>query len=258
MLRRTRIGSGSTQSQHGRIPLPAPATVELLLGFPVEPGPAGRELVTPTGAALLAALARPGRPPAQRLVAQGYGAGTRDPKDRPNVVRALLGEPQAPAQSPERVSVIEAQMDDLTGEHLPPLLDALLAAGALDALALPCLMKKGRPGLLVQVLCRPDDREALGRVLLRHGSSFGLRHHDCDRVVLDRWHGTAQTPWGPVRVKVGALDGEILHLSPEFADVQSVAQAAGQPVPRVHWAAVRAAAPEAMAASRPGAPAPEE
>ena len=240
------MGSGTTMSQHGRIPLPAPATVAVLRGWPVEPGPPGRELVTPTGAALVAALGQPGPAPALTLLGQGVGAGTRDPSDRANVVRAILGDTATPARS-EAVSVVETQVDDLPSEHLPPLFDALFAAGALDALAVPAIMKKGRPGLLIQALCPPDRRPAVAEALLRHSGSFGVRFHAADRQVLRRWHHAVTTQWGPVRVKVGALGDEILHLSPEHKDVARAARAAGVPTPRVHWAAVRAADPASIA-----------
>ena len=240
------MGSGTTMSQHGRIPLPAPATVAVLKGWPVEPGPPGRELVTPTGAALVAALGRPGPAPALTLLGQGVGAGTRDPSDRANVVRAILGDPQRAART-GAVTVVETQVDDLPNEHLPPLFEALFAAGALDVLALPAIMKKGRAGLLVQALCPPDRRPAVAEALLRHSGSFGVRFHTADRQVLRRWHHAVETPWGPIRVKVGALGDEILHLSPEHEDVARAAKAAGVPSPRVHWAAVRAADPASIA-----------
>ena len=237
------VGSGFTRSQHGPIPLPAPATAELLRGFPIEPGPPGRELVTPTGAAFLAALATPRTgPPPMRLVAQGYGAGTRNPVDRPNVVRALLGAPVADGGGEATsVVVLETQVDDLSGEHIPPLIDALLQEGALDALAIPALMKKGRPAYLLKVLARPHTAGGISETLLRHSGSFGVRAYPTTRRVLDRWHTPVSTPYGDIRIKVGALNGEILHRSPEFEDVRAAAKAAGVPVPRVHSEAVRAA-----------------
>jgi len=233
------VAGGTIRTAHGVTPLPAPATLELLRGWPVVPGPPGREHVTPTGAAIAAALAEPGPMPAMRLIGVGHGAGTRDPADVPNVVRVALGVEAAPA-SPDEVVVLEAQMDDLSGEHLPPLLDALLAAGALDAFAAQILMKKGRPGLLVQALATPARASAVELALLRHGSTFGVRRHMAHRRVLDRRHVPVRTPWGEVRVKLGILDGELLHAAPEHEDVAAVARAAGVPVPQVHAAAIRA------------------
>ena len=233
------MGSGMIQTAHGATPLPAPATLQVLVGFPVVPGPPGREHVTPTGAALVAALAEPGPMPAMTVLGVGHGAGTRDPPDLPNVVRVVLGTERRP-DSPEAVLVIEAQMDDLSGEHLPPLLDALLEAGALDAYASPVLMKKGRTGLLVTALATPPMADAVQRALLRHGSTFGARRHRADRQVLDRAHVTVKTPWGSVRVKTGRLDGELVQASPEYEDVAALARAAGVPAPTVHAAALRA------------------
>jgi len=235
------LSSGHTQSAHGLIPLPAPATLELLAGWPTRPGVPGMEQVTPTGAALISALAEPGDLPAMTVVGVGYGAGTRDLPDRPNVLRAVLGRPSRPASARE-VAVLEAQMDDLPGEHLPPLRRALEAAGAIDVIAIPVLMKKARSGVLVQALARPHEAADVEAALLRHGSTFGVRRTLATRRVLDRWHERAETPWGPVRIKVGALDGEVVQIAPEFEDVDAVARRSGVPVPRVHRMALRAAA----------------
>lgn len=233
------MGSGQIRSAHGLIPLPAPAVVEVLRGWPVVPGPPGREHVTPTGAALIAALAKPGTFPAMTVLGVGYGAGTRDPADVPNVLRAVLGQPAVPS-SELSVELIEAQMDDLPGEHLPPLLDALFEAGAIDAFSTPVLMKKGRPGLLVTALASAASAPAVEVALLRHSSSFGVRRSSSARRVLDRRHERVATPWGEVRIKLGFLDGAQIHAAPEFEDVRTVARAAGVPVPEVHAAAVAA------------------
>lgn len=233
------LSSGSIECAHGTMPLPAPATLRLLGGWPVRPGPHNMESTTPTGAGILAALATPGGMPTMRVVATGMGAGTRDTASPPNVLRITLGE-STKQSGTDSVTVIEAQMDDLTGEHLPPLIEALLDAGALDAYATPVLMKKGRSGLLLTALAPASTAANVSNALLRHGSTFGVRHSSADRQILDRWHATVSTPWGDVRVKVGALNGEILHASPEYDDVQAVARAANQPTPIVHAAAIQA------------------
>ena len=233
------LSSGSIECAHGTMPLPAPATLRLMSGWPVRPGPHNMECTTPTGAGILAALATPGGMPEMRLLATGMGAGTRDTANPPNVVRVTIGE-VAEGQRAEAVTVIEAQMDDLTGEHLPPLIEALLEAGALDAYATPVLMKKGRSGLLLTALATSETAAAVSNALLRHGSTFGVRHSTVERQILDRWHSTVSTPWGDVRVKVGALNGEVLHASPEYEDVQTVARTARQPAPIVHAAAIQA------------------
>lgn len=230
------LSTGQIQSAHGVMALPAPATMKLLEGWPVRTGPAGRECTTPTGAAFLAALATPGALPSMTITATGVGAGTRNPSDLPNVLRATLGE----QKSTDSIEVLEAQMDDLTGEHLPPLIDALLACGALDAYATQILMKKGRSGLLVTALATDETADSVADAMLRHGSTFGVRRHTATRSILDRWHESAETPWGTVRIKIGALGEEVLHAAPEFEDVLQLAQSNGQPVPVVHAAALTA------------------
>ena len=230
------VSTGQIESAHGTMPLPAPATLKLLEGWPIRTGPAGRECTTPTGAAFLAALATPGALPSMQVAATGIGAGSRNPADLPNVLRATLGD----HASTENVEILEAQMDDLTGEHLPPLIDALLEAGALDAYATPVLMKKGRSGLLVTALATRETAEPVGHAMLRHGSTFGVRQHTSSRTILDRWHESVETPWGSIRIKVGALHGEVLHAAPEFEDVLQVAQNNAQAVPVVHAAALSA------------------
>ena len=234
------LATGTIQTAHGSMPLPAPATLKLLEGWPVRTGPHGRECTTPTGAALLAALAQPGPMPTMQIVNTGVGAGTRDPKDTPNIIRVVLGKESTVRSSLQSVEVLEAQMDDLPGEHLPPLINALLDAGAVDAFASPILMKKGRSGLLVTALTGKDTVDAVTDAMIRHGSTFGVRRYSAERTVLDRWHETVETPHGTVRVKIGALHGEVLHAAPEFEDVQARADQSGQPAPTIHAAALHA------------------
>jgi uncharacterized protein (TIGR00299 family) protein len=233
------LSTGTIQSSHGTMPLPAPATLKLLEGWPVRSGPVGRECTTPTGAAFLAALAQPGSLPSMTIEGTGTGAGSRDPADLPNVLRATMGR-SAQASSPRSIEVLEAQMDDLTGEHLPPLIDALLAAGAVDAYATAVLMKKGRTGLLITALATPEHSDGVAEAMLRHGSTFGVRRCSAERTVLDRWFDSAETPWGTVRIKIGALNGEVLHAAPEYEDVLRIATEAKQAVPQVHAAALAA------------------
>lgn len=231
------LGTGTVRAAHGTLPLPAPATLAVLEGWPVVPGPPG-EWVTPTGAALVSTLATPGPVPAMRLGRTGYGAGTRDRGDVPNVVRAVLGHEDHGGD--DLVVQLSCQVDDMTGELVAPVLSEALERGALDALAIPVLMKKGRPGLLLQVLARPAEADALARYLLRHTTTLGLRHQPVRRHTLDRWHVPVVTPWGEVRVKVGGRDGTPWHAAPELADVQAVARAADIPLHEVHRAALAA------------------
>lgn len=232
------MGQGTVRTQHGLLTIPVPATVEVLRGFPVMPSRFGGELVTPTGAALIAALATPGPMPAMVIRAVGYGAGTRDPATHANVVRAVVGDGYA--GSPGEVAELSAQVDDLPGEAVPPLIDALLDAGALDAFVQPITMKKGRPALAIRALCAPDRREQVGRALLRHAGTFGYRWSLQQREVLARRHDTVATRFGPIRVKIGEHAGELLHAAPEFEDCRAAAAAAGVPVPEVFRAALAA------------------
>jgi uncharacterized protein (TIGR00299 family) protein len=232
------MGRGSVRSAHGILPVPVPATVEVLRGFPVVPGDGQGELVTPTGAALLAGIATPGTIPPMILRGVGYGAGTRNPATHANVLRVILGE--GAAHSPTDVVELRAQVDDLPGEALPMLLEALLAAGALDAWASPVLMKKGRPGLLLEALCAPEAREAVGEALLRHGGTFGYRWSATPREVCARSFETVQTPWGAVRVKIAERHGATLHAAPEHEDCAALARASGRSLAEVRAAAIAA------------------
>jgi len=232
------MGSGTIRSQHGLIPLPAPATLELLKDFPIFPSSFPGEHVTPTGAALVAALARAGTLPAMRVERIGYGAGTRDPQTHANVLRVLIGEGEA--GSAAEVLELSAQVDDMAGEGIPGLIAGMLAAGAIDAWASPILMKKGRPGYLIGALCLPELRVAVGDALLRHSGSFGYRWEQRQREVLERRHEAVETPWGSVRIKLGYRGGTLLHAAPEYEDCAAVAAAAGLPWVRVHAAALAA------------------
>ncbi len=233
------LGSGTVRTAHGPLPVPVPAVVALLEGWPaVQDGRTG-ELVTPTGAALITTLAEPGPMPGMTIHASGLGAGTRDPPDRANVVRAVLGEEATDASS-DTVVVLEAQVDDMPGEWVPPLLDALFAAGALDAWVTPVLMKKRRPGLLLSALARPGQDSAVADALLRHATTFGVRRRTQTRVILDRRWDTVQTSYGSIRIKIALRSDEVVHVAPEHEDIAAAASAAGVPVATVHRAALAA------------------
>jgi uncharacterized protein (DUF111 family) len=232
------------------MPIPPPAVLELLAGKPVRPGGPPGEAVTPTGAALLAHFAEIGPLPPFVPVRTGYGAGTVSWPDRPNVLRMTLAEPAAMSASPalapaatggpETLFVVEANLDDATGQLVARALEVLLEVGALDAWAAPLTMKKGRPGLLVGALCDAAHREAVARALLTETTTLGVRWHAVERQVLARaWHEVA-TPWGPVRVKVGLLDGREVGAQPEYEEALALARAAGVPVKDVLAAAAAA------------------
>jgi uncharacterized protein (TIGR00299 family) protein len=233
-------GRGFVEAAHGRLPLPAPATLALLEGAPVYGVEVKGELVTPTGAALVAALADAYGPlPAIRLDAVGYGAGTRDGPELPNVVRAIVGTQAASAHRP--VSLIEANLDDLLPELAPDAAAACFGAGALDVWTAPAQMKHGRPGFVLSALARPGDEHAVATAMLRETSTLGVRIARLDRIELERESRTVEVAGEPVRVKVGRLDGQIVNLAPEHADCERAARITGAPVKTV-WAQALVAA----------------
>ncbi len=234
------LGSGQVRTQHGMMPVPAPATLEILRDIPVRFEGMG-ELTTPTGAAIVKVLADEVGPlPACTVKKVGYGVGTKDFRDRPNVLRASLAELQHRV-SDEDVWVLEVNLDDASPQLLGALMESLLEAGALDAFVVPALMKKGRPGHLLTALCSPADRERLTELLLRESTTLGVRAHRSERTILERRFETVKTPWGEVKVKLGVRDGSVWNAQPEFEDCRALARSAGVPVKDVHAAAVAAA-----------------
>jgi uncharacterized protein (DUF111 family) len=225
------------ETMHGRFPVPVPATLEILRDLPVRFEGQG-ELTTPTGAALLRALSRPGPPPAMRLERTGYGLGRRELPDRPNVLRATLGTPVEAAGSD--VWELAVTLDDATPQLLGYLVETLLTHGALDAWVAPVTLKKSRPGHVLSLLVSGTEREAVVRRLLTESPTLGVRAWPVERTVLDRAHVEVETAHGPVRVKVGSLDGETLNAAPEYEDVRARAEAAGIPFKQV-WAEALAA-----------------
>jgi uncharacterized protein (TIGR00299 family) protein len=238
------VARGLIDAAHGRLPLPAPATLALLEGAPLHGVGVEGELVTPTGAALVAALAEGYGPlPAMTLEAVGYGAGTRDPSAVPNVVRAIVGV-AAPTAATHPVSLVEANLDDLVPELAPDAAAACFAAGALDVWTTPVQMKHGRPGFTLSALARPGDEEPVAEAILRETSSLGVRIARLQRWELERDWRTVDVDGDPVRVKVGRLDGRVVNLAPEHADCERAAHRTGAPV-KVVWARALAAAQEA-------------
>jgi uncharacterized protein (TIGR00299 family) protein len=233
------LGSGQVRTAHGQMPVPAPATLEILRDVPVKFEGLG-ELTTPTGAAILKVLAEVGPFPPCRVTKVGYGVGTKDFRDRPNVLRASLAELADGLPADEAVMVLEVNLDDASPQLLGALVEALLEAGALDAFVLPAVMKKGRPGHLLTALCAPGDRERLCALLLKESPTLGIRYHLAMRDVLERRFEEVQTPWGPVKVKLGLRAGEVWNAQPEFDDCRRVAKAAGVPIKDVHQAALAA------------------
>ncbi len=219
------LGAGQTDSAHGRLPVPAPATLALLAGVPVVGSDTGMETVTPTGAALLrAAGCRYGPVPAMTVLATGYGAGSRDTPGRPNVLPAVLGTAPDPAGL-EAMIVLESTVDDLTGEVLGQLVDRLLEAGAADAWLAPVLGKKGRPAHVVTALCHDGDRDRVETALLRETGTLGVRRTPVQRRALPRTTGEILVDGRPIRTKSGPH-----RTKPEYEDLLAAARAAGRPV----------------------------
>jgi hypothetical protein len=247
------VGTGRVRTDHGPVPVPAPATAALLEGVPILPEGRG-ELTTPTGAAIVAAVVDEfGPPPPLTISSVGYGAGTRELDDRPNVLRVLVGAPigQADLPAPAEIVRVEANLDDMSPQLVAPLVEALLAAGAVDAWSVPIVMKKGRPALEVTALAPPAALGDVQRAFFRHSTTLGVRLQPMSRVVLGRSFESVATPYGAVRVKIGALDGEVMGAQPEFEDCRRLAAKAGVPVRTVLGAATAAA--HALLARAPGA-----
>jgi uncharacterized protein (TIGR00299 family) protein len=243
-------GSGFVRSQHGIIPVPAPATAELLRGFPMRMGDGASEMVTPTGAAILRALAVPA-PSAMGLRVErvGYGAGTKEFADRPNVLRLMLGvraqtDEQSPAQTYETDDLleIEANIDDLNPQIYDHVAERLFDAGARDVTLTPTIMKKGRPAVTISVLAEPSARERIAAVLFAETSTIGLRYHPVARLKLKREIKEVETRWGRVRVKVSGSGGDTVTVSPEYDDCKRLALE--------HQVALRLILEQAQAAAR--------
>jgi uncharacterized protein (TIGR00299 family) protein len=233
------LGGGKIHTEHGLLPAPAPATLALLAEAraPTVPGPAQTELVTPTGAALLCEFAAFERP-AMTIQAVGYGFGTKE-FEWPNALRVWLGEAPPPPPTPDGDEVVElaCNLDDATGETLGYAMERLLEAGALDVWFTSIQMKKNRPGTQLSVLARPQDVDALAAILLRETPTLGVRRQTFLRNKAHREVRTVETPWGPVRVKIKVLRGQLVSASPEYEDCARVAAEARVPLAEVMVAA---------------------
>ena len=249
------VGSGTVRCDHGVLPVPAPATAELLEGIPVYSSGIQAELVTPTGAALVAVLASGFGPLPPMLVrSSGYGAGSRDLGEFPNAVRLFIGEAQVRAGSDsdratreamdglETLLMVEANLDDMNPQLGGFFAERAFAAGALDVFFVPLQMKKNRPGVLLSVLCRPEQRDAIMDLFFQETTTLGVRCHEVLRRALAREMVPVQTPYGEVRIKVSrspgsagspGSDGRIVNFSPEYEDCRRLAVAAGVPLKTV-------------------------
>jgi uncharacterized protein (TIGR00299 family) protein len=247
------VGGGTVKMAHGVLPVPAPATANLLQGRPTYSNGVQKELVTPTGAAIVATLCDAfGPQPRMTVSAIGYGAGTADLEGQPNVVRVMIGEavgrveaigaqPElaVPLGFDEEIAVIEANLDDMNPQIYGYFLEKALGAGALDVYTTPVQMKKNRPGTLLTVLCRPGDTHALMELIFRETTTFGVRTYRAQRRVLPREWVSVGTEFGEVRIKVSRVNGRSLHVAPEFEDCKRAAEEKGVPLQRVIASALR-------------------
>jgi len=238
------VGSGTVEMAHGRFPVPPPAVAELLRGAPVYSTDVTGELVTPTGAAIVATVCEGfGAMPLMRVEATGYGAGTREYKNFPNVLRLIVGEaesavaPGEGTEADEELLMVETNVDDVSPQVLGHLLDLALARGALDCYFTPVQMKKNRPGVLVSILCRPSEREALTGLLFEETPTLGVRSYAVRRRALEREAVTVETEFGTIAVKVARRAGRVLGATPEFEECRAAALAHGVPLRDVQEAA---------------------
>jgi uncharacterized protein (TIGR00299 family) protein len=239
------VGGGTVVCAHGTFPVPAPATVELLKGAPVFSGEVQKELVTPTGAAIVKILAHSFGPmPSMTLEQSGYGAGSRNFPSHANVLRITVGESASVQESTrdlplDEVIVLEANIDDLNPQLFGYVAEQALAAGALDVFATPVQMKKSRPGTLITLLAKPEDSERIARLVFRETSTIGIRTRREQRYVLPRRHETVQTQWGEVRMKIAQIKGSVSNYSPEYEDCRRIAEQHQVPLKHVMQEAIR-------------------
>ncbi len=234
------LGRGVVDSRHGRLPVPAPATADLLRGFVVTPADGEGEMVTPTGAAILrgfGAISAP--PPPMRAVAVGYGAGTRHLADRPNVLRIVLGEDLGAPRglTADEMLVTECTIDDMSPELYEHVMARLFAAGAVDVTLTPVQMKKSRPGVMLQVIAAPELHEAVAAVLFAETTTIGLRSHPVHRLKLARRIEEVATPYGAIAIKIAGGDGAPLVVSPEYESCRAAAERHGVALRMVYEAA---------------------
>jgi hypothetical protein len=236
-----RLGRGTVASEHGVIPVPAPATALLLRGVPVDPGGPEAELTTPTGAALLATWVKDwSSPPRLRALAIGVGAGSRELAEQANVLRLTLGDVEGASLTRRTVAVLETALDDENPQYVAALIPGLLAAGALDAMVVPSVMKKGRAGLWLVVVAEPASAGALAERVLRETASLGVRVRMDERWELPRRLAEASTPYGPITLKVATLPDGGERAMPEFESVRAAAERSGRTLRDVSEAALAA------------------
>jgi uncharacterized protein (TIGR00299 family) protein len=232
------VGSGMVQMAHGRFPIPPPAVAELLKGVPFYAGDVEGELVTPTGAAIITTVCREYGPvPQMTTESTGYGAGTREYPDFPNVLRVFVGETESSRAIDERLWMIETNLDDASPQIIGHVMDRVLESGALDCFFTPVQMKKNRPGVLLSVLCAQDKKEAVMKLLFTETTTLGVRSYEVSRRALQRSVVQVETQYGPIDVKVAHLDGRVVNEMPEFEQCRDAAAKANVPLKSVEEAA---------------------
>lgn len=232
------VGSGTVEMDHGRFPVPPPAVAELLKGAPFYSSDIQGELLTPTGAAILSTVCDSFGPiPKMKLEQTGYGAGTRQYEKFPNVLRVLIGDDEASVSADERLLMIETNMDDMSPQILGHVMDRALTLGALDCYFTPIQMKKNRPGVLLSVLCKTEERDRFMQVLFAETTTLGVRSYEVERRALQRSMVRVETQYGPIDVKVAQLNGHIIKDMPEFEQCRQAALKAGVPLREVEDAA---------------------
>ena len=237
------VGGGHVHCAHGKFPVPAPATLELLRDLPVYSSGVKKELVTPTGAALLRALdVSSSGFPAMSMSATGYGAGSKDIAGQPNVLRLVVGDASLSSNNlpKDPVGIIETTIDDATPELLSYVADCLLAAGASDVYRTPVQMKKGRIGTQLTILCSPAKAEELQKLVFLETTTLGLRYREEEKKSLARSWISVETEWGNIRIKVGLLNGEVVNYAPEYEDCRVIAEKHAVPLKQVMQAAISA------------------
>jgi uncharacterized protein (TIGR00299 family) protein len=242
------VGGGIVNCAHGTFPIPAPATLDLLRDAPVYSGEIQKELVTPTGAAIVHVLAtRFGAFPKMKTASIGYGAGTRNFHGHPNVLRLSIGESTTESEivdgdvrvPVEQIAILEANVDDMTPQVFGYVMEQALAAGALDVFATSVQMKKNRPGMLLTVLCRPEDNARITRLVFAETTTLGVRMRQEKRATLRRRHLAIQTKWGEVRMKLANLNGSVSNYAPEYEDCRRIAEQQRVPLKAVMQEAIK-------------------
>ena len=229
------IGSGFVKCDHGTLPVPAPAVVEILRGVPCFSSGTRQELTTPTGAAVIATLANEfGSLPELKTDRVGYGAGGKNLKEMPNALRIILGELSIANELKKEIFVLETNIDDMNPEFYDVVMEKLFQAGAVDVFLTPIIMKKNRPATKLSVLTQQQNVEMLANEVLKNTTSFGIRFYPVERVMLEREFQEIETVLGKVKVKIGKRDGEVCHISPEYEHCKKISREQGIPIKKVY------------------------